>query len=133
MLRRIILCLLAASMLTSCATSTKKQTPPPAVKQPKFITPGTTSKLENGKRLFQDGYYKRAMEQLLPLAAEGIMEAEYAVGYMYYYGFGAAQDTASGDFWIGRAAAQHYEPAIKALAIMHQNKKHGDKENNAAF
>ena len=123
-MRYLLLLLLAAVMLTGCATS-KKKTPIPT--QPKVTSPATMSELEQGKRLFQDGYYKRAMEQLLPIAAEGNMEAQYAVGYMYYYGFGAAQDTASGHFWIQRSADQHYEPAAKALAIMQKQEKKGKK------
>ncbi len=129
-MRYALLLLLAAVMLTGCATN-KKETPvtteptPTQATQSKNMSPATLSQLEQGKRLFKDGFYKRAMEQLLPLAAEGNMEAQYAVGYMYYYGFGAAQDTASGHFWVQRAADQHYEPAIKALAIMHKQEKTG--------
>ncbi len=55
------------------------------------------------------------MQQLLPLACDGIPDAEYAVGYMYYYGLGVAQDTDVGYFWICRAAGKHYIVAVKAL------------------
>jgi hypothetical protein len=122
-MRRILLTALIAVFMTGCATTSPKK---PIPMQPKVTSPATMSELEQGKRLFQDGYYKRAMEQLLPLAAEGNIEAQYAVGYMYYYGFGAPQDTESGYFWIKRSADQHYQPAIHALMIMDQEKrKHG--------
>lgn len=75
----------------------------------------TASELQQGKRYYDAGFYKRSMHVLLPLAADGNAEAQYAVGYMYYYGFGVAQDTDTGEFWINRAAKQHYEPAINAL------------------
>lgn len=120
-MRYAVLLLLASVMLTGCATSKIK----PSATQPKVTSPATLSQLQQGKRLFQDGFYKRAMEQLLPLAAEGNMEAQYAVGYMYYYGFGATQDTISGHFWIQRSANQHFEPAMKALAIMEKQEKTG--------
>lgn len=76
------------------------------------------SELAQGKRYFQDGYYSRSLHQLLPLACDGNAEAQYAVGYMYYYGLGVAQDTETGYFWIKRSADQHFQPAIDALQTM---------------
>lgn len=115
-MRRTLLLALITLFMAGCAAKKTQEIP----KQPRITSPATTSVLEQGKRFFQDGYYKRAMEQLLPIAAEGNAEAQYAVGYMYYYGFGAAQDTESGNFWIRRSADQNFEPAIKALTIMQQ-------------
>lgn len=86
------------------------------------ISPATQSELAQGKRLFNGGYYKRAMTQLLPLAANGNADAEYAVGYMYYYGYGTPQDVDSGYFWIKRAADQQFQPAIDALKLMNTGK-----------
>lgn len=120
-MRHTILTLLLAIIITGCTTTRKDIPPHMPPKQAKIMSPATQSELALGKRLFQDGYYKRAMEQLLPLATEGVMEAQYAVGYMYYYGYGVPQDTASGNFWIKRSADQNFEPAIKALAIIHGN------------
>lgn len=125
-MRRIIIYILIAAALTGCATNQKKNevTLPPSMQpQPQQpMSPATMSELQQGKRLFQDGYYKRAMSQLLPLAVDGIAEAQYAVGYMYYYGFGVTQDTPSGDFWIRRSADQGFKPAIEALSIMAQER-----------
>ncbi|OGT45519.1 MAG: hypothetical protein A3E83_05595 [Gammaproteobacteria bacterium RIFCSPHIGHO2_12_FULL_41_20] len=83
-------------------------------------SPKMAEELQLGKRNFEAGYYKRAFQTLLPLAAAGKAEAEYAVGYMYYYGYGVAQDTDTGRFWINKAAEQKYPPAIKALQLMDQ-------------
>lgn len=85
------------------------------------VTILTTSQLQQGKRYFEAGYYKRAMHILLPLACDGHPEAQYAVGYMYYYGYGVAQDTEVGYFWINRAAAKNFAPAIKALEVINRN------------
>ncbi|TAK75199.1 MAG: sel1 repeat family protein [Gammaproteobacteria bacterium] len=76
------------------------------------------SVLQQGKRDFKAGYYRRAMRELLPLACDGYAEAQYAVGYMYYYGNGVTQDTEVGYFWIKRAADQGFVPAEKALEIV---------------
>jgi TPR repeat protein len=78
------------------------------------------SELQQGKRLFAAQLYKRAMNVLLPLATDGIAEAQYAVGYMYYYGYGVQQDTETGSFWIKRSANQSYAPAIEALKTVNK-------------
>lgn len=101
---RVLLALLLSLSLTACATTA--------------TAPATESHLEEGQRLFEKGYYKRAMHELLPLACDGNPQAQYAVGYMYYYGQGVAQDTDVGYFWIKRSANQGYVPAKRALRII---------------
>jgi septal ring-binding cell division protein DamX len=76
--------------------------------------------LQSGKVSFISGDFKSAFHQLLPLAAEGIPQAEYGVGYMYYYGYGVTQDSESGIFWMNKAATAHYAPAIRALAAIQE-------------
>jgi hypothetical protein len=107
MLRVLIITLLSFLLLACAVTHT---TTPPTITSPRV-----SSELAQGKRDFENGYYKRAMHQLLPLACEGSAEAQYAVGYMYYYGYGVAQDTDVGYFWIKRSADLGYQPAIKAM------------------
>jgi TPR repeat protein len=80
--------------------------------------PHIKSELADGKRYFNDGYYKRAMRTLLPLACDGNADAQYAVGYMYYYGLGVTQDTDVGYFWIKRSADKHNPQAINALRMI---------------
>lgn len=82
------------------------------------LTPYEMSKLAQSKRLFDDGYYKRAMHELLPLASNGNPQAQYAIGYMYYYGLGVTQDTDTGHFWVQKAAEKNYPPAIEGLKLM---------------
>lgn len=129
MTRRMTIIVLTAVLMTGCASTKKSDVNNPPTPS-KVISPATRSELEHGKNLFQDGYYKRAMEQLLPLAAEGNMEAQYAVGYMYYYGFGTGQDTESGVFWIQRSANQGFKPATQALIIMRQEQMNRAKASS---
>jgi len=85
--------------------------------------------LAQGKRDMEAGYYKRAMQQLLGPACDGNTQAQYAVGYMYYYGYGVTQDTDVGYFWIKRSANQGNRTAIEALKMLeHQNKKFHPKD-----
>jgi TPR repeat protein len=76
---------------------------------------------DEGKSSFTSGDYKSAFHQLLPLAAADNMRAQYAVGYMYYYGYGVTRDAESGLFWMQKSAAQHYAPAEKALDLIAKN------------
>lgn len=85
------------------------------------LTPVVMSKLSDGKRTYQAGYYKTAMRKLLPLACDGNAQAQYAVGYMYYYGYGVTQDTEVGYVWIERSARQAYPPAQEALKMIKIN------------
>ena len=136
MLRGLLICLLSLSMI-GCATTGKKQTidndPEPKVgntlpstitEQNKFMIPANQSYLQQGKRYFHDGFYKRSMMLFLPLACDGNPEAQYAVGYMYYYGYGVTQDTDVGYFWIRRSAEQEYLPAVDALALIEKQDQH---------
>jgi TPR repeat protein len=107
MVRALIILILSCSLF-ACAT------PAPHIK----------SELADGKRYFETGYYKRAMRILLPLACDGNPEAQYAVGYMYYYGLGVAQDTDVGYFWIKRAADRGHQPAADALRMISVNGKY---------
>ncbi|MDA8561864.1 hypothetical protein N9L02_01980, partial [Gammaproteobacteria bacterium] len=74
-----------------------------------------------GKSTFNSGNFKLAFQQLMPLAVKCNSEAEYAVGYMYYYGLGLEAHKESGIFWINRSASQMYRPAIKAMQLIRQN------------
>lgn len=84
-------------------------------------SPKMAQELGQGKRDFEEGYFKKSFKELLPLAVKGNAEAQYAVGYMYYYGYGVTQDAESGAFWIRQSAEQHYQPAIKALPMLNQS------------
>lgn len=106
MTRLFILCFLAFS-LSGCGTPSS----------------ATISELQQGKRYFDQGYYKKAMRDLLPLACDGLPDAQYGVGYMYYYGLGVAQDTDVGYFWIKRAAKARYLTAINALEVIDHGKE----------
>src|SRR5579862_5412357 len=81
-------------------------------------SPKMSQELEGGKMKFSEGDYKEAFHELLPIAVKGRMEAQYAVGYMYYNGLGVAQDNESGIFWMTKSADQHYEPAENALQMI---------------
>lgn len=77
-----------------------------------------TEDLQAGKVAFEHCEYKKAFCYLLPLAAKGCPDAEYAVGYMYYYGYGTVQDPETGIFWMRLAAVKCYPQAMQALYLI---------------
>lgn len=91
-----------------------------------------SQELTLGKINYTSGNYKQAFRQLLPVAVNGVAQAQYAVGYMYYYGYGVPQDGESGLFWMNRAAAQQYFPAVKALALIKEPRPVCDEYRSSA-
>lgn len=101
---RLILIILFSSLLLACASARMAE------------------EVQSGKVAFDCGNFKQAFIQLLPLAVKCSPEAQYAVGYMYYYGLGVEAHKESGLFWINQAAKQMYRPAIRALQLIEKNK-----------
>ena len=62
--------------------------------------------------------YNCSIDQVEQAAERGEPDAEYALGYMYYYGIDTAQDTQTAAIWIKRAAAQGQPLAIKAAKLI---------------
>ena len=104
MLLKIVIIVLTSLMLQSCTSMRVQQG------------------LQSGKISFESGEYKQAFRELMPVAVEGNAQAEYAVGYMYFYGYGVARDSESGIFWMQKAAAQHYALAEQALQLIQHQK-----------
>ena len=76
--------------------------------------------LKQGKQAFNQGNYSAAMEKLTPLAEKGDPAAQYAVGYMYYYGQGVSTNKSLGEIWIGKAADQGLPEALQAQQAIHK-------------
>lgn len=124
MIRILLICLLTLSM-NACAVFHKSRVSTPPPPHPRTLI--EEANLQQGERFFRSGYYKKAMHVLLPLACDGVADAQYAVGYMYYYGLGVTQDSDVGYIWIRRAADQHFQPAIDALHLIETCQNNGDK------
>lgn len=74
------------------------------------------SRYEMGKQNFVEGNYRNSFGQLEPMAQRGDPDAQYAIGYMYFYGLGAIQDRNLAYQWMQAAAAQGQPQARQALA-----------------
>lgn len=74
-----------------------------------------------GNNAYEYGAYKIAFANYLYAAHEGVVPAQYAVGYQYYYGQGTKLDQAKGITWLKRAA--HHSPRARyALHLIDENK-----------
>ncbi len=65
--------------------------------------------------------YHCSLEKVEEASEKNNADAQYALGYMYYYGVGTVQDKQTGELWIRRAAAQGQLIAQQALGILLQH------------
>lgn len=82
--------------------------------------------LKRSQANFREGNYTEAFEKLQPLAEKDNPDAQYAIGYMYYYGKGTEKDIVQAQKWIRNAANQGQPQAIKAMSLLNKN---NDNEN----
>ena len=62
--------------------------------------------------------YGCSIDRIQQAAEKGDPDAQYALGYMYFYGIGTIKDEQTAKLWIQRAAAQGQPLAQKAAAMM---------------
>lgn len=74
--------------------------------------------LREGIINFKAQNYRTAFIRLKPEAAKGNPDAQYAVGYMYYYGQGVVEDRKKAWFWINMAARVGQPDAVAAAKIL---------------
>lgn len=74
--------------------------------------------LREGIRSFQVQDYRQAFIRLMPEAEKGHPDAQYAIGYMYYYGQGVVEDRKKAWYWITCAAKKGQADAQQAVKIL---------------
>lgn len=79
---------------------------------------GSRQNLAEGIQSFQVQNYRLAFIRLLPEAEKGNPEAQYAIGYMYYYGQGVVEDRKRAWHWIQCAANAGQVDAMAAVKIL---------------
>lgn len=90
------------------------------------VTPQQYMKFQQGKECFARGDFDGAFTCWLPLAEQGIAEAQYNIGRMYAYGEGLEQDYAEAYAWF-LVAAQSGR-AVEARKAMTQLQPHMSAE-----
>lgn len=74
--------------------------------------------LKAGQQDFDAQNYSAALQKMRPLAEKGNADAQYAVGYMLYYGKGTPVNRKDGVMWIQKAAAQGLPEAEQAEKML---------------
>ncbi len=77
--------------------------------------------IADGINSFRVHDYRRAFIRLKPAAIRGNIDAQYAVGFMYYYGEGVVEDKAQALYWISKAAHAGQNEALAAMAILNNH------------
>jgi TPR repeat protein len=87
-----------------------------------LLTACAIGKISNSaaKQDYVEHDYSRAFNALLLPAMHDDPEAQYALGYMYYYGLGIAKDQDIARTWIKKSADHHYLPALQAMVVITQ-------------
>ena len=68
-----------------------------------------------GERNFKIQNYHLAFQNLIMAANAGIPDAQYAVGYMYYYGLGVMRSEPLAVYWMQEAARNGQPAAINVM------------------
>lgn len=85
--------------------------------------------LREGIESFRAQDYRKAFIRLKPEAEKGQPDAQYAVGYMYYYGQGVVENRKKAWFWINTAAHLGQRDALEAVKLL----KQGSLEKKRVF
>ncbi len=73
--------------------------------------------------------YQCSLKAVEQAAQKSDADAEYALGYMYYYGINTRENVESAQLWMRRAAAQGQPQAMEALRLLQSS---GDAAPTAA-
>jgi len=73
---------------------------------------------ERAKLLYLSKDYAGAAGLMRALAGRGHLQAQYVLGYMYYYGQGVPRNEKEAIRWITTAAARGHAKAKKALEVL---------------
>ena len=77
--------------------------------------------LREGIKSFQVQDFRQAFIRLRPEAEKGNPQAQYAIGYMYYYGQGVIEDRRKAWYWITEASKNGDLDAKKAMEVLQKN------------
>lgn len=103
-----------------------RQAPPADTPQPQIETSGQAAPVPpemgalfmQGIFLFEARDYSGAAEKWLPLAENGIIEAQYRLGRLYQFGMGVRRNQAQARSWFLLASTAGHEEAKSALSAL---------------
>ncbi len=81
----------------------------------------TWADFQAGDEAYDRGDYTTALREWRPLAEQGVVEAQYNIGVLYYHGQGVPQDFRQARHWWKKAAAQGLAKAQRNLGMLYAN------------
>ena len=84
-----------------------------------LAAPVTAQDFERGREAYERGDYVSALREFLPLAEQGVAEAQYHLAVMYEFGRGLPLDYAEAVKWHRKAADQGYAMAQNDLGVLY--------------
>ena len=82
---------------------------------------------------YKSGDYKAAFKEMLPLAEQGNIDAQWHIGFMYDDGTGVPKDDKLAVKWYTLAAEQGYASAQSNLGVMYANGEGVLTDNRRAY
>jgi len=73
---------------------------------------------KRARLLYLSKDYAGSADLMRTLAGRGHLQAQYVLGYMYYYGRGVPRNEKEAIRWITTAATRGYPKAMKALEVL---------------
>lgn len=70
------------------------------------------------RQAFYAETYTLSPEQVRIAALEGDGDAQYALGYMYYYGYGVRQNRCEAKYWLDQAGKKGHQEAMQAMDLL---------------
>lgn len=77
--------------------------------------------LQQGQAAYHVQDYHTAFRLLLTAANEDNPQAQYAIGYMYYYGIGTLRDPIEAVKWLKKSAENGNNRAANAIYLLQHN------------
>ena len=82
-----------------------------------------SARLEHAELDFAKQHYQSAFNRLQLPARSGDPNAQYALGYLYFYGKGVVEDKERARYWFELAAAQGHPDARNAIRMIKSSEK----------
>ena len=95
--------------------------------------PPSADNFQSGVFAFDAGQYAKARESWLPLAENGDVRAQYAVGRLYEKGKGVERDFAQAFIWYRKAAEKNHPDSQYRLAVGYATGLGVKKDESAAL
>ncbi len=108
-------------LLSSCSSSNAPPAPVGGAVAPATTVASPSASFSSTAVCTENAFlqkYQCSFIRIEQAARAGDPDAQYALGYLYYYGIGTTQDQQTGLVWIKRAAAQGQPVAKNALKVL---------------